>query len=153
MREGRVEILPSGFRQIFSLFGARRRSRASGTHDAVSSGRGILAAALLDRFPKATAHASDVSDEMLAKAPAVLAGSASLTHLSCQNMHDRNYLNDVVAGPVGLIVSCLAVHHCDDAEKQSLYRSAFEKLSSPGALLILDVVKPTSPLAHVFTRA
>lgn len=110
-------------------------------------GEGLLSAALLERFAQSIGHASDVAEEMLTKAGPTLAPYSHRVHLSCHNMHDPDYLNHIAPGPVGLITSSLAVHHCDDAEKQSLYRAAFEKLTSPGAFLIVDVVKPTSPQA------
>jgi ubiquinone/menaquinone biosynthesis C-methylase UbiE len=110
----------------------------------ISCGEGLLAKAILDRFPRAVAHASDVADEMMTKAAELLAPCGERAKLSRHNIHEPGYLNNIVSGPVGFITSSLAVHHCDDAEKGMLYKAAFDKLSSPGAFVIIDVVKPAS---------
>jgi tRNA (cmo5U34)-methyltransferase len=115
-------------------------------------GEGLLTALLLDRFPKAVAHASDVAAEMLSKAATVCASYGQRAHLSCHNIHEPDYLDNIVAGPVGLITSSLAVHHCDDSEKRTLYRMTFEKLRCPGAFLVIDVVKPVSSWGVRFNK-
>ena len=107
-------------------------------------GEGLLAKTILDRFPKAVAHASDVAGEMMAAATKLLAPYRERAKLSQHNIHEPRYLNNIVSGPAGFITSSLAVHHCDDAQKQTLYKSAFDKLSSPGAFVIIDAVKAAS---------
>ena len=94
----------------------------------IGSGEGLLAKAILDRFPSAVAHASDVAGEMMEKAAAVLAPHGDRVRLSEHNIHEPDYLNAIVPERVGFITSSLAVHHCTDVEKRALYRSAFDRL-------------------------
>ena len=110
----------------------------------IGCGEGLLTKVILDRFPKAIAHASDAAAEMTSKAATLLAPYGERAKLSQHNIHDRDYLNSIVTGKVEFITSSLAVHHCDDTEKKALYKSAFDKLSSPGAFIIIDAVKPAS---------
>ncbi|MCK4849797.1 MAG: class I SAM-dependent methyltransferase [Phycisphaerae bacterium] len=110
----------------------------------IGCGEGLLTKAVLDRFPNAIAHASDAAAEMTTKAATLLAPYADRAKLSQRNIHDSDYLSSIVTGQVGFITSSLAVHHCDDAEKKALYKSAFDKLSSPGAFIIIDAIRPAS---------
>ncbi len=110
----------------------------------IGCGDGLLTKALLDRFPKAFAYASDASDEMLCKAEKLFEAYDGRVKLSCHNMHESDYLEAIVSGPVGFITSSLAIHHCDDAEKGQLYRSAYQKLSSERAFIVIDAVRPAS---------
>ena len=110
----------------------------------VGCGEGLLAKTILDRFPNAIAHASDAAPEMMEKAAELLSPYGDRAKLSRHNIHDPGYLEAVAPGPVGFITSSLAVHHCDDTAKEALYGAAFDKLSSPGALAIIDVVRPAS---------
>ena len=102
----------------------------------IGCGDGLLSKAILDRFPKAFAYASDAADEMLCKAEKLFEAYGDRIELSCHNMHESNYLEAVVSGPVGFITSSLAIHHCDDVEKRQLYRSAYQKLSHPSIIPI-----------------
>ncbi|MGH2449385.1 MAG: class I SAM-dependent methyltransferase, partial [Chloroflexota bacterium] len=45
---------------------------------------------------------------------------------------------------VRAVVSCLAIHHLDGREKRELYRDLREHLVPGGALIIADLVAPTS---------
>jgi SAM-dependent methyltransferase len=118
----------------------------------IGCGEGLLTKAILDRFPKAIAHASDVAEEMLAKAARLLGDYGSRVRLSRQNIHEPAYLGKIVQGPVGFITASLAIHHCDDGEKQTLFHSGFEKLTSPGAFILIDVVKPASEIGRRFDK-
>ena len=50
----------------------------------------------------------------------------------------------MVPGPVGLITSSLRSHHCSDGEKAALYAAGFGKLTSPGAMIVINAVRPAS---------
>jgi tRNA (cmo5U34)-methyltransferase len=81
---------------------------------------------------------------MIARASDLLGPYEDRVILSQHNIHEADYLSRVVPGPVGVITSSLAIHHCSDEEKAALYRDAFQKLTSPGALVVIDVTKPAS---------
>lgn len=110
----------------------------------IGCGEGFLTKTILDEYPNSTCHATDVAEEMIAKAHELLKAYGLRVTISQHNIHESDYLNRVVSGPVGVITSSLAIHHCDDTEKAALYRAAFEKLTSPGAMIVIDAVKPAS---------
>ncbi len=103
-------------------------------------GEGLLAEALLERFPTATVHGFDRSPTMLERAQ---------TRLQRFGARFQTRLFDLVATewrtpdlPVQAFVSSLAIHHLDDAQKQQLYTDLYRLLLPGGVLLIADVVQP-----------
>ncbi len=110
----------------------------------IGCGEGLLAKTILEQYPNSTCHATDVADDMIAKARNLLSPFGSRVSVSTHNIHDTGYLDNVVSGPVGVVTSSLAIHHCSDTEKAALYRAAFQKLTSPGAMVIIDAVRPVS---------
>lgn len=110
----------------------------------IGCGEGFLSQTILDQYPNSVCHATDVAEEMIGKAKDLLESYGDRVIISRHNIHDDDYLSNVVAGPVGVITSSLAIHHCDDDEKAVLYQAAFEKLTSPGAMIIIDAVRPAS---------
>ena len=110
----------------------------------IGCGEGFLSQVILDQYPNSVCHATDVAEDMIDKAQALLGSYGNRVNISQHNIHDADYLSNVVAGPVGIITSSLAIHHCDNKEKAALYKAAFEKLTSPGAMIIIDAVKPAS---------
>jgi tRNA (cmo5U34)-methyltransferase len=108
------------------------------------TGAGLLAEALLERFPACTVHGLDGSPVMIEHASARLARfgarfKPALFDLAALSFRDRP--------PVRAIVSSLAVHHLDGAGKQRLFRHAHRMLLPGGALIVADVIAPSSPLA------
>ena len=110
----------------------------------IGCGEGFLSETILDQYPNAVCHATDVADEMIGKAQGLLVPYGDRVTISKHNIHDPSYLGNIVSGPVGVVTSSLAIHHCDDGEKAALYKAAFEKLTSPGAMIVIDAVKPAS---------
>ena len=103
-------------------------------------GEGLLARAILERFPAYRVHALDGSAAMLERAFASLAefGDRFTTELA-----------ELVAPgwrtppwPVHAVVSSLALHHLDGAGKARLFADMARCLSPGGVLVIADVVRP-----------
>jgi tRNA (cmo5U34)-methyltransferase len=106
-------------------------------------GEGLLARALLERFPDATVHALDGSDAMLAATGRMLAAHAG---------RFETVKFDLPAGdwrrfdfPVHAIVSSLAIHHLSAAEKRQLYADMAAALAPGGALVVCDLVETCTP--------
>jgi tRNA (cmo5U34)-methyltransferase len=106
-------------------------------------GAGLLARAILERFPTARLHGYDGSPTMLNKARATL-----------QPFGDRFTLHefDLAASdwrsfpwPVQVVVSSLAIHHLDGDQKRELYRDLYGLLDPGGALIIADLIQPVHP--------
>jgi tRNA (cmo5U34)-methyltransferase len=105
-------------------------------------GEGLLANALLERFPGCVVHGFDGSAEMRQQAERRLARYGKRFVAEPFDLHARQWRE--AAWPLQAIVSSLAIHHLDAEEKQQLYRDAYNMLSAGGALLIADLIQPVS---------
>lgn len=108
-------------------------------------GEGLLAAALLERFPQATVIGYDGSTAMLAQATARLAGYGARFQPRQFDIADTSWRAQT--GPAHAVVSSLAIHHLDGAQKQALFRDVYGMLAPGGALVIADMIAPASPAA------
>jgi tRNA (cmo5U34)-methyltransferase len=106
------------------------------------SGEGLLAGALLERFPTATVHAFDGSTEMLQESERRLGHYGERFAPARFDLHAREWRSP--AWPLRAVVSSLAVHHLDAEEKQALYSDVYRMLSGGGVLLIADLILPAS---------
>src|SRR5690349_4051582 len=79
-------------------------------------GEGLLAGALLERFPSCTVYDYDGSPEMLDRARAALAGYGARFKTVRFDLADHAWR--APAWPVHAVVSSLAIHHLDGAQKQ-----------------------------------
>jgi tRNA (cmo5U34)-methyltransferase len=112
----------------------------------LGSGEGLLAEAILAAFPAATILALDGSASMR------LDSVARTTRFGARAVVRDFALDavdwwDLMTG-VDLVMSTLCLHHLNDAKKQYLYKAVADRLSSRGALVIADLVEPTSPAAR-----
>ncbi|MDX6694301.1 MAG: tRNA (cmo5U34)-methyltransferase [Blastocatellia bacterium] len=108
-------------------------------------GEGLLAAALLERFPACVVHGFDGSTGMLQHARQRLARYGERFVPRRFDLREREWRAPAL--PLQAIVSSLAVHHLDAEEKQQLYSDAHAMLSAGGALLIADLIQPVSSAA------
>ena len=112
----------------------------------LGSGEGLLAEALLTRFPLASLTALDGSESMRSEATRRLAAFGERARVAAFDLTALDWWDRMFG--VDLIVSSLALHHLNDAKKQYLYKAAAERLSPRGALLIADLVDPQHPAAR-----
>jgi len=109
-------------------------------------GDGILAAALLDRFPEAEAVLVDFSETMLAAARRRFAGRASPTRVVNADYGVAAWTGAVAAlAPFDAIVSGYSIHHQPDARKIEIYREIFALLAPGGVFLNLEHVSSATP--------
>jgi tRNA (cmo5U34)-methyltransferase len=108
----------------------------------LGSGEGELAEALLDAYPRATIVALDGSESMRERAKARLSPFGERARV---NAFDATSLDwwDVMFG-ADVVMSSLCLHHLNDAKKQYLYKAAADRMSPRGALVIADLIEPTS---------
>ena len=109
-------------------------------------GAGWLSEAILRRFPGARVVGLDGSPRMLAETAARLAPFAERVELRPFRLEDDAWLADLPSARA--ILSSLVIHHLDAAGKQRLYRRLLDRLEPGGALLICDLVAPTSETAR-----
>lgn len=106
----------------------------------LACGEGLLAQAILERYPLAILHGYDGSAEMLRAARARLAEFGERFEAQFFSLGSADWRHPVF--PVRAVVSSLAIHHLDGPGKQSLFRDAWRMLSPGGTLLIVDIVQP-----------
>lgn len=111
-------------------------------------GGGDLAAALLERFPRASYLGLDGSPTMLRAAAERLAPFAERVSLRPFRLEEIETWRRELGSPVRCVVSSLVVHHLADAQKRLLYQALSECLEPNGALLLIDLVLPTSSRAR-----
>jgi tRNA (cmo5U34)-methyltransferase len=99
-------------------------------------GTGVSARRVLDLHPAARVTGVDSSAEMLEQARAELPAER-IDALVVARLED-----ELPGGPFDLVVSVLAVHHLDAAEKADLFRRMAAALSPGGRLVLGDVVVP-----------
>lgn len=115
-------------------------------------GDGILAAAILERYPDAAATLVDFSEPMLAAARARFAGRAGQARFVQADFGDPGWVEAVAAdAPFDAIVSGFAIHHQPDAGKRRLYGDVYDLLAPGGAFVNIEHVASATPwLADIF---
>ncbi|MCA1722987.1 MAG: class I SAM-dependent methyltransferase [Thermomicrobia bacterium] len=109
----------------------------------IGHGQGWLMDALLRHYPHARMIGVDGSEAMRVAATAALAPHAGRFDLRPFRLEDDTWL-DAITEPVRCFVSCLVIHHLDGPGKQALFATLSRHLEPGGALLIADIVAPTS---------
>jgi ubiquinone/menaquinone biosynthesis C-methylase UbiE len=105
-------------------------------------GEGLLADALLHRYPRCTVHGYDGSPAMLRRAEERLAAYGARFRARQFDLAARAWRSP--PRPVHAVVSSLAIHHLDGAQKQELFADVYAMLGRGGVFLIADVVEPAS---------
>jgi tRNA (cmo5U34)-methyltransferase len=113
----------------------------------IGIGQGWLTDAILAAYPKARMIGLDGSPAMLDAARTLLAPHTGRFALRPFRLEDPARL-DGIAGPVRCFVSCLVIHHLDGPEKRALFAACHERLEPGGALLVADIMEPTSDTAR-----
>ena len=110
----------------------------------LGSGTGETARRVLAVHPSASGVAVDESAGMLERL------ALPNVRLVTQRLQEA-----LPQGPFDLIVSALAVHHLDGAEKRELFRRVFTTLRSGGRFVLGDVVvvdRPVAPLTEGYDK-
>ena len=66
----------------------------------IGCGEGFLSQVILDQYPNSVCHATDVAEEMIAKAQGLLAPYGDRVTISQHNSHDAGYLSNVTPMPL-----------------------------------------------------
>lgn len=112
----------------------------------LGSGEGLLAARLLERFPRASLTALDGSESMRQQAASRLGAYGDRARVAAFSLPTLDWWDRMFG--VDLIVASLALHHLNDAKKQYFYKAAADRMSPRGALLIADLVEPQHAAAR-----
>jgi tRNA (cmo5U34)-methyltransferase len=104
----------------------------------LGAGTGATSMAVLSRHPSASLCLVDESADMLEVA-------RNRVPVDRVERIDVGDLRDLPGGPFDLVVSALAVHHLDGAEKQVLFGRVRDCLRRDGRFVLGDVVVPDDP--------
>lgn len=109
----------------------------------LASGEGLLARAILERFPHATILALDGSELMRQQTAEWLRPFGERAQVGAFDMLAEDWYDQLTGADV--VVSSLCIHHLDGEQKQHLFKEISARLSPRGALLIADLVAPQRP--------
>jgi len=101
----------------------------------LGAGTGLLSALIAATFPRAELTLVDISEEMLAVARQRLAGESARLRFSVMDFSAA-----ALPGHYDLVVSGLAIHHLEDAQKRALFGAIFAALRPGGAFINADQV-------------
>lgn len=108
----------------------------------LSCGEGLLAQTILKQRPEISIIGLDTSDLMIHKARQRLSEFGSRFQGYTYNLIDSQWRK--IYGSIHTVISSLAIHHLCDQEKKQLYKDIFEFLKPDGALIISDLIEPTT---------
>ena len=109
----------------------------------IGHGQGWLMETILRTYPNARMIGLDGSETMREAAATLLAPYPGRFELRPFRLEDERWL-DAITEPVRCFVSCLVIHHLDGPGKRALFAKLYRRLEPGGALLIADVIEPTS---------
>jgi tRNA (cmo5U34)-methyltransferase len=118
----------------------------------LASGEGVLAQAILERFPHCHYIALDGSQAMHERMRQRLSAFQDRLDIRPFELAGQDW-HKTLPEALRCVVSSLSVHHLSDAGKRQLFRNMFARLAPGGALLLADIVKPANQqIANLFAR-
>ncbi len=108
-------------------------------------GGGILAASILEHYPKATGVLVDFSEAMIKEAKHELANYAANLEFVTADLGDKTWAGNIEhKAPYDVIVSGLCIHHQPDERKFEIYQEVLDLLKPGGIFLNLEHVSSAS---------
>jgi len=115
-------------------------------------GSGVLARAILDAYPRASATLVDFSEPMLREARTQMYPYAGQCVIAQADLSDPAWARVLGSeATFDVIVSGYAIHHLTDVRKRALYQEIFDRLRPGGVFINIDhVASPTGWLEEKF---
>ncbi len=111
----------------------------------IGCGDGILAAAILNRFPEATGLLIDFSQPMLDAAQTRLVRYGDAAQVVNVDYGESKWTKSVAPnGPYDAIVSGFSIHHQEDTRKQEIYLEIFDLLEPGGIFINVEHVRSST---------
>ena len=111
-------------------------------------GDGILAAALLDKYPESRGVLADFSEPMLEQARVQLTDFADQLRFVNLDYADPAWVNSMYKiAPFDAIVSRYSIHHQPDKRKRAIYEDIFDLLAPGGWFINIEHILPVATLA------
>lgn len=118
----------------------------------LGAGGGVLAEAVLERFPSCCYIAFDGSEVMRERMSQRLARFSNRLEIRPFELSEQAWRSTLPA-PLRCVLSSLCVHHLDNEGKQRLFDDMAARLEPGGALLLADIIEPATPhIAELFAR-
>lgn len=114
----------------------------------IGSGFGVVAAAVLDAYPNATAIGLDISEAMMEEGSERMKRFGNRFRYHVGDFADGT-LPAELAGPFDVVVSARAIHHLPAAGKQRLFADIYQHLNPGGCFVEADNTNANDD----FTRA
>ncbi len=114
----------------------------------IGAGTGVLSRLVLEHYANAQVVVTDASPQMVDTCVETLAPWQDRVRLR-QMLFPEGDLD----GPYDLVVSSLAIHHLEDADKALGFRRLFQVMNSGGVVMVRDyVAAPTPNLDRTYER-
>ena len=113
----------------------------------LGAGDGALASAVMSSFPKCRYLALDGSDLMRARLQASRESSEGRFQVAPFDLADTEWRTRL-PDPLRCVLASLIVHHLDADGKRHLFSDIASRLEPGGALIMIDLVEPTSSQAR-----
>jgi tRNA (cmo5U34)-methyltransferase len=111
-------------------------------------GDGILAAALLDKYPESRGVLADFSEPMLAQARIQLGDYESQLQFVNLDYAEPSWVDAMQSAvPFDAVVSRYSIHHQPDERKRSIYEEVFGLLAPGGWFVNIEHILPSAALA------
>jgi SAM-dependent methyltransferase len=107
----------------------------------IGSGHGVVAAAVLDAFPNATATGLDLSEPMMALGAERMARFGDRFHYHVGDFAEGQLPADLT-GPFDVVVSSRAIHHITPDAKRRLFADVYAHLAPGGCFIDIDNMRP-----------
>jgi tRNA (cmo5U34)-methyltransferase len=118
----------------------------------LASGEGVLAQAILEKFPQCHYIAFDGSKVMREQMGQRLSEFSSRLEIWPFDLTEKEW-RTTLPRPLRCVLSSLSVHHLSDEGKRQLFRDMAAQLEPGGALLLADIIKPaTQHIAELFAQ-
>jgi tRNA (cmo5U34)-methyltransferase len=114
----------------------------------LGAGTGAASRTVLDYYPAARAILADFSPSMMAQGEQELAGYAGRYRYVEFDLAAAPAWPVAIPRPVDAVISSLAVHHLNDARKQTLFAEIAAQLAPGGWYLNYDPVRPPDPVVE-----
>jgi tRNA (cmo5U34)-methyltransferase len=118
----------------------------------LAAGDGSLARAVLDAFPRCSYLALDGSETMRERLRGVLAPYGDRAEVGAFAIEAADW-RSALPRPLRCVLSSLCIHHLPGEGKRALFADMAAHLEPGGALLIGDLVAPTTPQAQTLFAA
>ncbi len=112
----------------------------------LGAGTGLMSAHVLDAFPDARVELFDAAEPMLEEARSTLGERVSAVHVA-------DLAGALPVGPFDAVVSALAIHHLEHADKRRLFSRIRDALAPGGTFVNAEqVAAPASSLQDAYTE-